>query len=547
MFPVLNIKNIECFFGKIAEFNLRYKMKSRIILFGFLLLFTIANVWAQEEMVKNGYTKVYYPNGKVSSEGMMKNGLPDGYWKTYFPTGVIKSEGNRRNHMLDSIWVFYNEMGDTLQKVDFVMGKRNGYVTEYKYQDIQDPMRRGTIVSRELYVNDKRAGKSYYYYETGQLKEVVDYLDNKKNGNYVEYDRKGNVITLQRYINGALVERERINRLDQGGLKQGVWKEFYENGRVKREASYKDDQLNGYYKEYDENGEVKVLLQYTEGRILERADTAEIDIEVRNTLDSLGNVVFSGSYRKNVPVGIHRMYNKEGKVTNAFLYNDNGVKLGEGIITAEGKKEGPWTYFYSSGKVRAKGKYSNNQEIDVWRFYFEDGKTEQTGIFKNGKYDGTWQWYYGNGNIKREEDYFEGREEGNSIEYDSIGNVIAKGSYFDGLKEGEWIYQAGDYMEKGKYVGDLKDGKWQAYYANGKLKYEGSYLQGNPDGEHTYYYSNGKIKEIDTYVMGIADKNWRKYDENGNLLITITYRDNREYRINGQKIDFEQDDIKLIQ
>jgi len=49
------------------------------------------------------------------------------------------------------------------------------------------------------------------------------------------------------------------------------------------------------------------------------------------------------------------------------------------------------------------------------------------------------------------------------------------------------------------------------------------------------------------YVMGIAEKNWKKYDENGNLLITISYKDNREYRINGQKIDFQQDDVKLIQ
>ena len=31
------------------------------------------------------------------------------------------------------------------------------------------------------------------------------------------------------------------------------------------------------------------------------------------------------------------------------------------------------------------------------------------------------------------------------------------------------------------------------------------------------------------------------------LLITITYKDNREYRINGEKIEFAEDDVKLIQ
>ena len=31
------------------------------------------------------------------------------------------------------------------------------------------------------------------------------------------------------------------------------------------------------------------------------------------------------------------------------------------------------------------------------------------------------------------------------------------------------------------------------------------------------------------------------------LLLTITYKDNREYRINGEKIEFAEEDIKLIQ
>jgi antitoxin component YwqK of YwqJK toxin-antitoxin module len=526
---------------------MKYIMKTKFSIVLLILQVALTEFYGQDVKVNNGYTKIYYPNGKVSSEGTMRNGSPDGYWKTYFPTGIIKSEGNRRNHMLDSIWVFYNETGDTLEKVFYMMGKRNGYVTEYKYQDVKDPIHKGKVVSRELYVNDKRAGKSFYYYENGKIKEVVDFMDNKRNGNSVEYDQKGNIISVQRFINGVLVERERLNRVDQKGMKQGVWKEFYDNGKVRKEASYIDDQLNGYYKEYDENGLVKVLFQYVNGKLLEKSDTTEMEIEVRNQYDSLGNVIFSGSYKKDRPVGIHRMFNKEGKVINSFLFNDNGLKIGEGIITPEGKKEGPWSYFYDDGKVRSKGNYSNNLETGNWKYFFEDGKTEQLGVFKNGKFDGTWQWFYKTGNIKREEDYFEGHEEGNSIEYDSTGNVIAKGSYFDGLKEGDWYYQVGDYMEKGKYVGDLKDGKWLAYYADGHLEYEGNYLQGNPDGEHIYYYINGKVKEIDTYVMGIADKNWKKFDDKGNLLITITYKDNREYRINGQKIDFEKEDIKLIQ
>lgn len=520
-------------------------MKSLRFLPFFVLLGTILPVQGQEN--KSGYTKLYHPNGKLASEGLMRNGQPDGYWKTYFPTGVIKSEGNRKNHLLDSIWIFYNEAGDTLQKVSYIMGKRNGYTTGYQVINSQDPLLRGKVISRELFVNDKREGLSLYYYPEGLIKEEVQYVNNKRQGWTREFDKEGKLISLQRFNNGTLVERERINRSDEQGLKQGVWKTYFPNGRIRSEINYRDDLLNGPYKEYDENGNVSVLLQYAKGVLLEEQDTAGLDIEIRNELDSEGNVVYSGSYRKDIPVGIHRIFDKNGRVINAFLYSDYGIKMGEGIITSEGKKEGEWKYFNTDGTTRSSGNYVNNLEQGTWKYYFGNGKTEQSGIFKNGKADGLWKWYYGNGGIKREEEYFEGKEEGVSIEYDTLGNIITSGNYFDGQKEGEWIYRAGDYSEKGKYIGDLKDGKWQAFYRDGKLKYEGNFVQGNPDGEHVFYYPNGQIKELNYYIMGISEKNWKKFDENGLLLITITYKDNREYRINGQKVEFAENDIKLIQ
>jgi antitoxin component YwqK of YwqJK toxin-antitoxin module len=460
---------------------------------------------------------------------------------------MIKSEGNRKNHMLDSIWLFYNELGDTLQKVSYIMGKRNGFVIEYNVRDVEDPIDKGKVVSRELYVNDRKEGRSFYYYDNGRLREEVEYAANKRNGISKEFDNEGMLITIQRYNNGVLVERERINRVDNAGLKQGVWRNYYENGRTMSEGNYKDNVLNGPYKEYDESGNLKVMFQYSQGVMLEEADTADLDIDIRNEYDNEGNIVYTGSYRKEIPVGIHRVFDKSGTVINGYLYSDEGVRLGEGIITAEGKKEGDWKYFSEDGQIRSSGKYANNLETGKWKYFYKNGKAEQEGVFKNGKVDGLWQWYYINGGVKREEEYFEGREEGIYVEYDSVGEVITKGTYFDGQREGEWFYKVGDYSEKGKYIGDLKDGKWEAFYNDGKLKYEGKFIQGNPDEEHIYYYNNGKIKEITYYVMGIAVKNWKKYDENGNLLLTITYRDNKEYRINGEKIEFEQDDIRLIQ
>ncbi|MBK6965538.1 MAG: hypothetical protein IPH20_16830 [Bacteroidales bacterium] len=63
--------------------------------FSIVILFSVFLVKAQENAINpNGYNKFLHPNGKVSSEGMMREGKPDGYWKTFHENGV--SEGRRK-------------------------------------------------------------------------------------------------------------------------------------------------------------------------------------------------------------------------------------------------------------------------------------------------------------------------------------------------------------------------------------------------------------------------------------------------------------------
>jgi antitoxin component YwqK of YwqJK toxin-antitoxin module len=511
-----------------------------------LVLNLYAIIGAQQEIVGNGYNILYYSNGKVSSEGMMKNSKPDGYWKTYYLTGVLKSEGNRKNHILDSTWVFYNNVGDTVRKINYIMGKRTGYMLTYNTDRTANIEYVGNIIARELYINDEKEGTSYYYYNSGRLKSKAVYKDNKRDGTAFEYDESGTIITILYYIKGNLAEREKINRVDEQGLKQGVWKEFYADDKVKKEINYTDDKFNGLYKEYDESGNLSLILKYEGGKIVEDNNIGAEDIDIKNEYDESGNLTYNGAFRNFKPIGIHRKYDISGNVINAVIYNDNGVKISEGIVDREGNKSGNWKNFYATGILKSKGQYRDNLQQGKWVFYFTDGKIEQTGEFENGRFNGEWVWYYENETVKRKEEYYEGREEGDFIEYDEKGEVITKGKYFDGEKEGEWYYNVGDEIEIGSYIGGLKDGKWRNYYTGDILKFEGDYIQGNPDGKHRYYYENGILKEEQYFTMGIKEKSWKKYDRYGNLLITVTYDNNREIRINGVKVDFPDENIKLI-
>lgn len=496
-----------------------------------------------QEINPNGYNKFYYPNGQISSEGIMIDGNPDGYWKTYYVTGIIKSEGKRINTLLDSIWIFYNQVGDTLEKINYKYGKKNGYNLIYKYDD--NNYREGYIYSKELYLNDLKEGRSIYYYPNGKEHITINHVNGKKQGLGLEYSEAGQIITIFEYHNGYLINREKVNRIDQDAMKQGVWKEFYENGKIHFERNYLDGQLNGYYKEYEENGNLRFAIKYENGKVInETADVVE-DIEIRNIYDSNGIMVSSGSYKENIAIGIHRTYSPDGKVIASIIYDNYGEIVSEGIVNENGERSGNWKDYYKGGNIRANGKYVNNLRAGKWNFYRINGKTEQTGSYRNGKINGLWKWYYYNGQLLREEEYFNGKEDGMSVEYSEHGLIITEGEYINGEKEGKWYYEIGDHIEEGRYITGLRDGPWKYYFKNKNIKFYGSYRQGLPEGKHKYYYENGVLKEERYYERGLKQKNWKKYDIEGNIILTINYKNNIEKRINGIKVNLEKD-IKQI-
>jgi antitoxin component YwqK of YwqJK toxin-antitoxin module len=510
----------------------------------FILLILICKICSAQEngTLKDGYQVFKYPNGAVSSEGIIKNGKPDGFWKSYYITGIKKSEGRRSVFLLDSIWIFYDQAGDTTEKINYLSGKRNGW--SYKYK--KDPSRGVYLWSKELFAGDRKEGTAYTYFPDGIIQLTIPYNGGKKEGLSKEYDKEGNVITLLEYNNDFLVSRDRINRIDNKGLKQGIWKDFYSTGGIKSEITYLDDLMNGYYKEYDNRGKLVLTMLYEKGSIVKSRVEDEPDIEIVNKHDTDGNLIYSGPYRNKIPVGIHREYGKDGKVINAFIYTDNGLLLSEGVVDEAGNRNGKWKDLFPNGKVLAEGQFTDNRRSGLWKFYNLSEKIEQTGSYNNGRPDGLWKWYYENGALLREEEYFQGQRDGLCTEYSVTGEIIAQGQYSDSEKNDEWKYKSGDFTEEGKYIIGLKNGLWKSYYSNGKPMFAGNFSQGNPDGKQTFYYENGKIREEQYFQMGIREKTWKKFNEEGIPVLVIAYKNDVEISINGVKIKLPESDIKLI-
>ncbi len=512
-------------------------------LFLTLLVFIPFALTAQQNReLKDGYQQFRYPNGNISSEGYIRNGKPDGYWKSYYVTGVLKSEGKRTSFLLDSMWIFYDQAGDTTEKISYLLGKRNGYYLRYQ----KDPVYGLYVHTSELYAGDKKEGVARIFYPDGKTRQTIPYINGRKDGLSREYDREGKIITLLEYNNDFLISRERINQTDAAGQKQGEWLEFYPGGAIKTERNYRNDLLHGYYKEYDERGRLLVTLLYDNGKVTgtEIDNGAEIDIE--NRYDEAGKLIYSGPFKEGIPVGIHREYNSDGTVRIAKIYNDNGVLISEGIVDDEGNRNGPWKDFSADGTMIAEGAYVNSRRTGIWKFYNASGRLEQAGSYNNGRIDGTWRWYYPEGELLREEDYYQGRRDGQYTEYTRTGEIIAQGAYADGERNGEWIFRTGDNREEGNYLLGLRDGEWTAYYPNEKLRFRGEYRQGNPVGHHTVWYDNGRIREDRYYRNGLRTRTWKKYSEEGDVILSVTYRDDVETSINGVAVNLPESSVRRI-
>ena len=520
-----------------------------------LFVFLLFSIGLKSQGTKpNGYNRFYYENGKISSEGAMRDGKPDGYWKTYHKNGKVKIEGNRRNFLLDSTWKFYDEKGRINKSINYLAGKKDGLSANY------DTL--GRLLSSEVYKKDIKEGPQKTFYTTGKVKTVTYFINGKAEGQALEFSADSLITGISTFKGGILQGYERINQKDELNRKQGIWKDFYENMELKKVQRFNDDSLDGYVKEFDNKGNLVSTKKFTNGkRILNAPEIANVEI-YREVYDD-GTLKYEGVYSEGEPIGTHYHYIQKLRCDSSLFRRDDttdifirkvfcrnvpvpdsaieyfsGVMIAKGAVDSVRNRVGLWSEYHNTGEFRGKGLYKDGNRIGDWEFFYAGGKLEQKGKYdKKGRAQGVWKWFYEGGKLMREENYVNGKREGDLTDYDEEGNILLKGAYIDNLKEGKWVYETPDYLEYGNYTNDEPDSLWKSFYKPSKKKYfEGRFQAGIPVGVHQGFHPNGARKYIGTYINGMKDGDWRYFDENDFNFLTITYKNDIEIKWQGEKI-----------
>lgn len=195
-----------------------------------------------------------------------------------------------------------------------------------------------------------------------------------------------------------------LNKTDERGLKQGVWKAYHKNGKLRYSGQFKDDKPVGKFNYYFLSGELQ--------SILEHGNTNEV---------------------------------------NAIHYYENGEKMAEGKYKDK-KKFGNWISYGAGNSKVNEGNYIMGKKNGEWKTYYPNGQTSEITNYSDDIENGAYKTYYENGSLLQETQFIKGSMEGMGKFYFPNGEVKMQGQYKRGTKDGVWKY----YTEEGKLKREIE-------------------------------------------------------------------------------------------
>jgi len=354
--------------------------------------------------IKQGFTYHYSEDGKLWKEVYFEDGLEEGIGRVF-----AKNDGR-------VIQLIYH---------------KKGYITDIENINRIDNAR-------------MKQGRWITFYDDWQTYTEGEYKNDLKHGYFKEYSKEGVLLTTAKYIDGILQEDvAELAKLD-------IKREYYPSGNVKIVASYKDEVPQGVRREFSEDGKVVAGYIYLDGNIIGEGIIDEEGIKdgpwkeyyPNGALKSIGTYDIGKRigawkfYYPNEQLEQIGSYNKDGKADGAWTwYYATGDLLREETYF-NGMIDGFSIEYDEYGAVIAEGEYLEDEKEGKWNFNYGDHKSE--GEYSIGMRHGKWKSYYSDGVLNFEGEFIDDNPNGNHTWYWPNGLKKTEGKYIMGLKDGDW-------------------------------------------------------------------------------------------------------------
>ena len=219
-----------------------------------------------------------YDNIQIVEEPSFgKNGLFDGKWESFFENGDQWRTFHYEDGLKVKLWsIFYDSTGMRHSETNYENDLRHGQYQEWYENIVIRPRAEGLYKEgvkdllwtfwnefQEKRFEEWRDGVlydtfEYEYYSNGQVKEEPSYKDRKKHGDWVRYFPNGDVMGTRTFV---------------AGLKEGLWIEYYKNPPGERDdiiawkGKYVSDKREGKWEWFWLNQERQRVDSYKKGEM----------------------------------------------------------------------------------------------------------------------------------------------------------------------------------------------------------------------------------------------------------------------------------------
>ncbi|MBW9311836.1 toxin-antitoxin system YwqK family antitoxin [Fusobacterium polymorphum] len=453
-------------------------------------------------------TEAELQNIRNKADKIIQEELKNDYKKEYLKrkNNLEKIEGIKENLFSDGEFVFRLEDGIVTEALKTIETIHNTTVAKIFDEE-------GNLLTIIFSINDENSRFYRYYDENLNLTIDVNCIDGKciQKGYYS--DKK-----LAYIKEGKLTENLDI-------LTNGKYTEYYKNGQIKIQGSYKEGMRNGEFKTFLKNGKSAGSIIYKDGKIIK--STLVKAMKDNASFSPVTDIY----YKLEDSHTLRKVDYENGLLKTYFIYNKDGIPDGESVE------------YYEEGNIESIVHFRNNIVEGLTITYYENGNIDEEVNYKNNKMNGEAKSYDENGklngrtifkdDIKLEEDVYKENEilkntfkNGELVKQDicTLNGTLKERRILNGDElEYSTFYQNGNVKQK-ILAKDKIIIKEQIYARNGNIMSNSFFSDGKPVIELFEYYPNGNIKEKVHFINDKEEGEHFFYDKKGKLIKTEIYK-----------------------